>query len=377
MPQPFTTLPRRTLLGAGLGAGAAALALPALDCAHAAEPARLEHVATFTSPRQVTGVAASPDGRVFVNFPRWEEDVAISVAEVGRNGALTPYPNAAWNSFRAASPATPEQRFVCVQSVTCDPQGNLWIVDAAAPNLGLEVKGGPKLARIDLRRNEVAQVYAFDRSVAPQGSYLNDIRFTPDGQRAVLTNSGQPGCLIVLDVRSGQARRVLDGHPSTQFQPGVVVTVGGRALRRADGETAQFSADGIAIDAHGEYAYWQATTGKTMYRAPLARLFDPRLTPAQQGDAVETVAQTFIADGYWMSGRGTLLLTSCSDNSVKRMLPDKTFAVVARDPRLLWPDSMAEGPDGVIYVTASHIPEMKAWQGAGVKQSQLFRFKPA
>ncbi len=270
----------------------------------------------------------------------------------------------------------PEQRFVCVQSVTCDPQGNLWVVDAATPILSLEVKGRPKLLRIDLRRNKVAQVYAFGPSVA-QGSYLNDIRFTPDGQRAVLTNLGQPGCLIVLNVRPGQARRVLDGHPSTQFQPGVVVTVGGRALRRPDGETPQFSADGIAIDARGEYVHSQATTGRTMYWASLERLFDPQLTPAQQGEAVETVAQTFIADAYWMSGRGKLFLTSCSDNSVKRMLPDKTFAVTARDPRLLWPDSMAEGPNGVIYVTASHIPEMKAWRGAGVRQSQLFRFKPA
>jgi hypothetical protein len=35
---------------------------------------------------------------------------------------------------------------------------------------------------------------------------------------------------------------------------------------------------------------------------------------------------------------------------------DKTFAVAVKDPRLLWPDSMAEGPDGAIYITASHTP---------------------
>ena len=372
MPQPFAALPRRTLLGAG----AAALALPPIDVARAAAVAKLEHVATFTNPHQVTGVAVAPDGRMFVNFPRWEEDVAISVAEVGHNGALTRYPDATWNSFRAASPAEAGQRFVCVQSVTCDPQGNLWVLDPAAPGLTFEVPNGPKLVRIDLRSNKVARVYAFDQTVAPQGSYLNDIRFTPDGQRAVITNSGQPGCLIVLDVQSGQARRVLDGHPSTQFQKDVVVMVDGKPLRRPDGETAQFSADGIAIDGKGEYVYWQATTGKTMFRAPLEKLFDTQLAAAQQGEAVETFAQTFIADGYWMSRNGTLFLTSCSDNSVKRMMPDKTFTVAVKHPRLLWPDSMAEGPDGAIYVTASHIPEMKSWQGPGVKQSQLFRFKP-
>ncbi len=364
-------LPRRTLLGT---AAAGLLAAPAL--ARAAAQPRLELVARFPG-RQVTGVAVSPKGRIFVNFPRWEADVPISVAEVGSGGALTPFPDAGWNAFRAASPANPAQRFVCVQSVTCDPQGNLWVLDPAAPGLAFEVTGGPKLVRIDLATNKVARVYSFDPAVAPQGSYLNDIRFTPDGQRAVLTNSGQPGCLLTLDVASGEVRRVLVGHPSTQFEPGMVVTVGGRPLRRLDGETAQFSADGLALDAKGEYAYWQATTGTTMYRVPVKALFDPQTSAEQLGSAVERVAKTFLADGYWMARSGTLFLTSCADNAVRRMNPDCTFAVAVQDERLLWPDSMAEGPDGTLYVTASHIPQMKAWQGPGVSETQLFRFRPA
>ena len=370
---PNLHLSRRTLLAT---AATGAVAMPLLR-ARAADVGSVELVATFTEPHQVTGVAVAPDGRIFVNFPRWEQDVAISVAEVGKDGKLTPYPDAEWNSFRAAEPEKAATRFVCVQSVTCDPKGNLWVLDPAAPALALEVKGGPKLLRIDLATNQVAQVYAFDESVAPQGSYLNDIRFTPDGQRAVLSNSGQPGCLVTLDVASGQARRVLEGHPSTQFQPGLTMTVEGKPLHRLDGQTPEFAADGIALDTAGEYVYWQATTGTTMYRAPVKALFDAKLTKEQQNATVEEFTKTFIADGYWMSRNGQLFVTSCGDNTVKRMNPDKTFAVVAKDDRFNWPDSMAEGPDGSIYVTCSHIPQMKTWQGSGVERSQLFRFKPA
>ena len=367
---PYPDLSRRTVLATAT----AALAAPGWG-ARAAAAGAVELVATFTEPHQVTGVAVAPDGRIFVNFPRWEQDVSLSVAELGKDGKLAPYPDAAWNSFRAAAPAGAAQRFVCVQSVTCDPLGNLWVLDPAAPGLALEVTGGPKLVRIDLATNKVARVYAMDTGVAPQGAYLNDIRFTPDGKRAVLTNSGQPGCLVVFDVASGRARRVLDGHPSTQFEPGLVMTVEGRKLRRLDGQTAEFSADGIAIDAKGEFVYWQATTGTQMYRAPLHALFDESLTAAQQGAAVEKFATTFIADGYWMARSGHLYLTSCSDNTVKRMNPDRSFSVVAKDSRFNWPDSMAEGADGTLYVTCSHIPQMKSWQGAGVERSSLFRFK--
>ena len=371
MPPDPTVLGRRLLLGAA----ASALAAPAISV-RAAPTSKLELVASFPN-RQVTGVGVSATGRIFVNFPRWEADVPISVAEVGHGGALTPYPDAAWNGFRDAAPTDPAQSFVCVQSVTCDGQGNLWVLDPAAPGLAFEVTGGPKLVRIDLATNRVARVYAFDPAVAPQGSYLNDIRFTPDGKRAVLTNSGQPGCLLTFDVDTGEARRVLVGHPSTQFEHGLVVSVNGRSLKRLDGETAQFSADGIAVDNRGEYVHWQATTGTTMYRAPLGALFDGHMTPEQLGGTVQTVARTFLADGYWMARSGTLYLTSCADNSVKRMTGDGTFEVAVRDSRLLWPDSMAEGADGSIYVTASHIPEMRTWQGPGVRQTQLFRFRPA
>ena len=60
--------------------------------------ARLKHVAAFD--HQVTGVTLSADGRIFVNFPRWTEDCAISVAELiqeNDNDEIRPYPDVQWN----------------------------------------------------------------------------------------------------------------------------------------------------------------------------------------------------------------------------------------------------------------------------------------
>jgi hypothetical protein len=55
----------------------------------------IELVADFG--HQVTGVTVSGDGRIFVNFPRWTEDTAISVAEL-KDGQVRPYPDEAWNA---------------------------------------------------------------------------------------------------------------------------------------------------------------------------------------------------------------------------------------------------------------------------------------
>jgi hypothetical protein len=67
-----------------------------------------------------------------------------------------------------------------VQSIVADGKGSLWVLDPAAPAQAQVVSGGPKLVRIDLASDSIKQVIAFDEDVAPQGSYLNDVRFSGD-----------------------------------------------------------------------------------------------------------------------------------------------------------------------------------------------------
>jgi hypothetical protein len=76
------------------------------------------------------------------------------------------------------------------------------VVDPAAPGNAFIVPGGPKLVRVDLATDRVAEAIAFDETVASQGSYLNDVRFSPDGSHAYLTDSGTTGALVVVDLRT-------------------------------------------------------------------------------------------------------------------------------------------------------------------------------
>jgi sugar lactone lactonase YvrE len=350
-------LPRRHLLAAG-----AATLLAARAHAQAPMP-EFSHVADFE--QQVTGVAVAPNGRIFVNFPRWEQDVPISVAEVTEGGKLTPYPDAAWNSYTNLKKPSPANAFVCVQSVTVDPQGFLWILDPAAPGNEFVIPGGPKLVKIDLRTDKVVQVIRFDTTAVPQGSYLNDVRISPDGRHAYLTDSGQRGALIVIDLPNGKPRRVLDGDPRTQPEPGVVPMVDGHELRRPDNRIPSFAADGIALDANGSTLYWQALVGRTLYSIPTAVLTNAKATPAQAAAAVKKVGETHIADGLWMDKAGYLFITKPEQRAVTMRAPDGTMTEVARDDRLVWPDSLAEGADGSIYVTASHIPDMAQFHEKG------------
>ena len=326
--------------------------------ARVAPPAHLTQVAAFD--HQVTGVSVARDGRIFVNFPRWTEDAPVSVGEVMKDGSVRPYPDAEWNAWRNAkkNQITPGDHWVCVQSVVADGRGNLWVLDPAAPANGAIVPGGPKLVRIDLATNRAAQTIRFDTTVAPNGSYLNDVRFSPDGRAAYITDSGGQGALVVVDLQAGTARRLLAAHPSVQAEKDVVVHADGRELRRSDGRGVEFASDGIALSPDGQSLYYQALTGRTLYRVPTTALRDPSLSAEALGARVERIGTTNVADGLWMTGDGRLYVTAPEENAVRVRETDGRMTPVVSDARLRWPDTFSQGPDGAIYVTASHIQDM-------------------
>jgi sugar lactone lactonase YvrE len=368
----------RLLIGACLVTSAAVA--PAQ--AQSAPPAQgFEQVAAFD--HQVTGVAVSQDGRVFVNFPRWTEDSPVSVAEVMRDGSIRPYPDERWNAWRNTSKdeLSAGDHFVCVQSVVTDRQGNLWVLDPAAPGQDKVVQGGPKLVKINLASNRAVQTIAFDERVAPQGSYLNDVRFSPDGKHAYITDSGARGALVVVDLQSGQARRVLDGHPSTQMEKGVEVKADGEVLRRPDGRGVEFAADGIALTPDGRHLYWQAIKGTTLYRIPT-----DTLVGASSGGSIESkverVGDNGVADGLLITRHGDrMIVTAPEEDALKvRVLtgtPESRPTVLVRDKRLRWPDSLAEGPDGTLYVTTSRIQDSAIFKSDAPKSlpTQLWRLQ--
>jgi sugar lactone lactonase YvrE len=265
------------------------------------------------------------------------------------------------------------------------------VLDPAAPAMAAVVPEGPKLVEIDLKTNQVARTIAFDPEVAPQGSYLNDVRFSPDGKTAYITDSGASGALVVVDLASGKARRLLDGDPTTQPDKSVTVTYEGRPLRRPDGRGVEFAADGIALSTDGKTLYWQAIKGKTLYAIPTDALtgwMTSAVVPATLADRslasrIETVGENGPADGLIISRHdGRMYVTSPQDDSIKaRDLSAKGAALttVVQDSRLRWPDTFGEGPDGTLYVTTSRIQDSAFYKpdAPAALPTQLWSFKPA
>ncbi len=313
---------------------------------------RIEEMAT--SSRRWTGVAVTPDERVFVCFPRWSDDVPISVAEVDvRTQELRPYPDGRWNGWSNAVGAA--DRFVCVQSVHVDAKGRLLILDAASPSFAGTLPGAAKLVIVDPKRDRVIDTILLDATIAPPRSYLNDVRVDVARDVAYITDSGL-GAIIVLDLRTGKARRVLERHKATKAEPRFELEIGD-GVWVIEGEPPRIHADGLAISPDGVHLYFQALTGKTLYRVPTAALRDEGLPPNVLAAQVAEVAKVGASDGIEFGPDDRLWLTSLEHDAIRGWDETRGVQTIVKDERLVWPDSMAVGPGERVWVTTARIHE--------------------
>jgi sugar lactone lactonase YvrE len=330
--------------------------------------ARLQEVASFPD-KQITGVGVSTkSGRIFVNFPYWSDDHSISVAQIV-NGQPKAFPNDEWNK-----PGPAASHFVCVQSVVVDDQDNLWVLDPAAPKMQEIVKGGPKLVKIDLATNQVVQTIPFGEDVALKKSYLNDVRIDTRTNTAFVTESGR-GAIIVVDLKSGKARRLLDGHPSTQPEKDIKLVVDGKTLIDQQKKTPlQIASDGIALDTKNGYLYYHALTGHTLYRIKTSFLIDEKLGKPELESKVENVGQTPAPDGMLEGPDGSIYLTDLENSGIVRWdLANRRVEPIIADKRLLWPDTLSWGPNGEMYVTASQIENMPRFNNGQSTRTEAYK----
>jgi sugar lactone lactonase YvrE len=339
---------------------------------------QLEVVATFNGPMP-TGVTVANDGRIFVNFPRWGDNIEYTVAEV-KNGKTIPYPNAELNRY--ADGDDQANKLVSVQSVVVDPSGNrLWILDTSSIAFGPVRPGGPKLIAVDLGTNQVVKKILFPPEVALPTTYLNDVRFDlhrgAEGM-AFITDSSSTGSngIIVVDLGSGKSWRRLNDHPSTKPDPVFVPVVEGEILQmRLPGEPpARFAvgADGIAISPDGKALYYCPLTSRHLYSVSMDALSDRTKSDAEVAATVRDLGEKGGAgDGLESDAQGRVYLSDYEHDAIRRLTQVGRIETLVHDPRVLWPDTLSLAADGYLYFTANQIE-----RGAGFHDGRDLRQKP-
>ena len=309
----------------------------------------LKEVAEFKGA-QVTGVTTSNDGRLFASFPRWRENIPYSVVEIRPDGTHVPYPDEAWNKWDGKPQ---KNTFTCVQSVLVH-DNSLYVLDPSSPEQK-EVLGKAKLYEFDLATNKLKRTYEFDENVAPKNSYLNDFRIDETSKTIYITDSGLGG-IVVLDMNSGDSRRVLDKHPSTKAE-NVQLTMNKEAFLNDKGEVPKIHSDGIALSPIDNKIYYHALTGYQLYRVPASALNEKKKDETQLVKKVEKLGVTPAPDGMIFDDKGNLYMADLERNAVSYRTPSGEMKILIQDSRIKWPDSFTIDSDNNLIFTDSLVQQ--------------------
>ncbi len=308
------------------------------------------HEVTQFKGVQVTGVTVTRTGRMFANFPRWRENVPYSVVEIMPDGTHKLYPDEAWNTWTGEPQ---KNRFTCVQSVYAF-KDSLFVLDPSSPELK-GVIGKAMLYEFDLATNQLKRSWSFSDAVAPEKSYLNDIRIDEKSGQAFITDSGLGG-IVVLDLKRGTSKRVLDKHPSTKAE-NVILTVEKKKFLLPDGKRPQIHSDGIALSPGGEKLYYHALTGYHLYRVSTDAIVKQKRNETDLVKSVENLGVTPAADGMIFDKKGNLYMADLERNAISYRTPGGDMKILIQDERIKWPDSFAIDPENNLIFTDSLIQD--------------------
>ena len=267
-----------------------------------------------------------------------------------------------------------------VLGIRSDTAGVLWILDNG--NTG---KAPSKIVAYDTRTMAVQRTIALAAPVVDTNSFINDLAFDYQRNRLYISDPAGPtnSAIIVVDLATNTARRVLQGHPSV-VPENIAVVVEGKTPRRRlpDGTVVpvRTGVDGIGIDYAREWVYYGPLTGTSMYRVRAADLANPALTAAQLGARVERYATKPPSDGITLDSAGNIYLGDLPGNAIGVIAAaDRSYRQIAQGPDLKWMDDFEWGTGGELYAVSTQL-HLSPDQNAGVNESRppfrVFRVLP-
>jgi sugar lactone lactonase YvrE len=322
----------------------------------------LEEVLAYSEP--IGNVAVSSTGRVFFTVHPEARPQGNKLLEYV-DGASVPFPDG----------KSQERLFDTVLGVAIDQQERLWTIDHG--NHGLR---SAKLLAFDLGTGELIHEQLLDAAIAPAGSFLQDLQVSRDGRTVVIADAsfwGKSPAIIIYDIGTATARRVLEGHPSVSAE-NYLIHHPDRAMSFMGGIVSlRGGVDGIALD--DEWLYFAAISGSSLFRVSLADLTDASIPNSQLAARVERYSEKPLSDGLSIDVEGKVYVTDVEHNSIFVVGADRELRTLIRSNSIRWPDALSFGPEGWLYVADSALADVVLQTRDHIQANRpykVYRFQP-
>lgn len=313
-----------------------------------------------------SGIAVTPDGRIFLGFPRHAIDHTAPTLARLDGDRLVPFPNEAWSlpSSRAAA-----ERLVSVHGMTTDTRGRLWVIDDGKIAGKPIEEGAVKVVGFEPATGEIVSNVVLRAPALLPDSHMNDLRVDlthGEAGTAYVSDSsfGTSPALVVVDLATGRQRRVLATHRSTNPEAGFVAMLEGIPLvydpRRPTFPVG--GVDGLTLSADARQLWFAPLTSRRLYRIATDVLSRDDASDAELEANVIDEGEKGFADGLASDAHDVLYTTDAEHDAIRWRTRDGRTGVLARDPRFIWPDGIFASSTHV-YVTLGQWNRLPAFNG--------------
>lgn len=316
-----------------------------------------------TGPGNVT---VMDNGRIIMSMHQFYLP-KYSVVEY-KNKALVPFPNKELTDTDSIS----NLKLDSVLGIRSDSNGIVWMLDNGMRN-GVT----PKLVGWDTKIDKLHQVIYLPAPIAPKDAFVND--FAVDTQRNHIfisdpaggTNAG----LIVVNLNTGTARRVLEGHTSV-IPVDVDLIIDNVPIQVKDkfGKLVRphIGVNPITEDLNNEWVYFGPMHGLSLYRIKADDLVNSNLGAMALANRVQRYSEKPISDGMTIDKDNNIYLGELAANAIGIISADRRYRRLAQCPNLSWVDSFSFGPAGQLYAVVNRLHQSATLNGGVLKAKPPF-----
>lgn len=312
---------------------------------------------------------------VFSHHPFYAPKIRVMIMDY-RTKVTKPFPNKEWNTPRDSD----DQYLSSVLGVRNDENGIVWMIDMAQRNA---IK--PKIVGWNTKTNKLERIYYLDKSTVNYSQPNDMVVDTKHGAFIIADEGignggdGSAAAFIVVDMKTGKTRRLLEGHRTT-LPENTPTTINGKILD-INGKPLLVGNDGITSDKNFDWIYYGPLNGSKVYRIKTESLLDDKLTEKELDKLIETYSEKPINGGMSIDIQGNIYLTALETHSIAVVLSkDRSVHTITESKNMVWPDGVSfNHKDEWMYVSAAQINLGSVFNDGkdlSTKPYYIFRFKP-
>lgn len=338
---------------------------------------KVVNLETFaTTPESVGNISFTAAGDlVYSHHPLFEPKNRVMIMDA-KTKESKPFPNKEWNTPRE----TDEDFLSNVLGIRNDKNGIVWMLDMAQRNA---IK--PKIVGWNTNTNTLEKIYYLDKSIVAYSQPNDMVVDTKHGVFIIADEgignggNGDAGAFIIVDMKTGEDRRILEGHRTTKPENTPTI-IDGKKLN-IDGNITLVGNDGITSDKDFEWIYYGPLNGTKVYRIKTEDLLNYNLSDEELDSKIETYSSKPNNGGMSIDKEENIYMTAVESKSIVVVLSEnQSTYTIAKNPNMVWPDGVSYNHiDGYMYVSAAQVNNGSIFNNGEnmvTKPFYIFRFKP-